>query len=964
MTGRTECRLLGPFEVRVAGALVPVRGRQRVALATLALFAGRVVSTETLAERIWSDQQPQQARASLQTLITRLRRLLGADLIETSAHGYRLRLEAVDTDLQEFRQFVESARQAAAAGDTGSELSLLQKAVQLWYGEPLSDLPSQRLRADAAGIVEEWFRAMERRLDIDLAAGRHRAILGELRTLVVRYPLREALWERLILALHRAGRRADALAAYREAAGIVRGQLGLDPGRRMNELHQSILQDEGVAEEPPESEPADLPAGAATPRQLPPEAAGFVGRAGDLATLDALLDEPATAGQSQRVVTAAVDGPAGIGKTTLVVHWAHRVSRRFVGGQLYVNLHGYGTEKPLDPTDALDFMLRSLGVPAARIPSDVDARSALLRSELAGRRTLIILDNARDSEQVRPLLPGSGSLALITGRRQLRSLVVREGARRITLGLLDDAEATGLLGWVVGPERVGADPAPVAAIVELCARLPLALRVVAEYAARRPAEPLADIADDLRQQRSRLDALSTDDGVSTDLRAVFSWSYNALQPDTARMFRYLGLLPGADICPMAAAALAGLPVHRATRLLDQLTAVHLVANPALGRYEFHDLIGEYARERAETEETEADRYAAADRLLHWYLHTAVGARNGLTSYTFIEPLPAPAELVVPATFSGHDDAMAWFEAEIKTILLVIDRAVVTGQSHEAILLSLASWDFLWLAGYRHDLLAIYQRSVRLAGELGARRLEGKALSFLAIAYRGLGFWDDAYAAIDRSIGIFVELRVPEHEAFALVRRANVLMTAEDLDGAARDLERALEMSRQDGHLGVAGDAHNHLCIVETRRQHFDKAIDHGKRSVEIFRHLGETVRMTASLDTYAEALELSGRPLEAMAPYREALALTREIGAVPWRAVVLKDMGRALQTLGELAEARQTWQEAYETYRRLDDPTADTVKGLLDNLDRDGEQGSWGFFGVRDRSSDHPHTSTTVCAGH
>jgi DNA-binding SARP family transcriptional activator len=935
MPGRTECRLLGPFEVRVAGAVVPVRGRQRVALATLALFAGRVVSTETLAERIWSDQPPQQVRASLQTLITRLRRLFGADLIETSAHGYRLRIEAAGTDLLEFRQYVESARKAAEAGDTEAELSLLKQAVRLWRGEPLSDLPSEQLRADAAGVVEEWFRALERRLDIDLAAGRHREILGELRTLVVRYPLREALWERLILALHRAGRRADALAAYREAAGTVRGQLGLDPARRMSDLHLAILQDHETAQEPPESAPAEsVPAGPWTPRQLPPEAAGFVGRATDLETLDALLDAPATAGQPQRVVAAAVDGPAGVGKTTLVVHWAHRVSRRFLGGQLYVNLHGYGAEKPVDPADALDFMLRSLGVPAARIPPDLDARSALLRSELAGRRTLIILDNARDSEQVRPLLPGSGSLALITGRRQLRSLAVREGARRITLGLLDDNEATGLLGWVLGPNRVSADPAAVAAIVELCARLPLALRVVAEYAARRPDEPLAGIAAELRQQRSRLDALSADDDVSTDLRAVFSWSYNALESDAARMFRYLGLLPGADTCPLAAAALAGVPVRQATRLLDQLTAVHLVSNPSVGRYEFHDLIGEYAHERAETQETESDRYAAADRLLQWYLHTAVGARNSLTSYDFIEPLPPPDELIVPAEFTENDDAMAWFEAEIKTILLVIDRAAAVGLAREAILLSLASWDFLWLAGYRHDLLAIYRRAVDLAGELGARRLEGKALSFLAISYRGLGHRDDAYHAIDRSIQIFAELGVPEHEAFALVRRANVLMTADDLDGAARDLERALEMSRQGGHLGVAGDAHNHLCIVETRQQHFDMAIDHGKRSVEIFRHLGETVRMTASLDTYAEALELSGRPLEAIPPYREALTLTREIGAVPWRAVILKDLGRALRTLGELAEARQTWQEAYETYVRLDDPTADTIKGLLDDLDK------------------------------
>ncbi|WP_163573382.1 NB-ARC domain-containing protein [Fodinicola feengrottensis] len=326
----------------------------------------------------------------------------------------------------------------------------------------------------------------------------------------------------------------------------------------MTVLREAILQDgTAAAYEPAPADAAEatpVPAGAWTPRQLPPDIAGFVGRAADLAVLDELVDETIDA----RVVTAAVDGPAGIGKTALVVHWAHRVSGHFPDGQLYVNLHGYGTEKPVETAGALDFMLRSLGVPAARIPPDLDARSALLRSELAGRRLLVILDNARDSEQVRPLLPGSGSLALITGRRQLRSLAVREGARRITLGLLDDMDAVALLHRVLGAERVRHDPAAAVEVVDLCARLPLALRVVAEYAARRLDEPLAEVAADLRAQRSRLDALSADDGVSTDLRAVFSWSYNALSDSAARMFRLLGLSPGTEFSACAAAALAGL----------------------------------------------------------------------------------------------------------------------------------------------------------------------------------------------------------------------------------------------------------------------------------------------------------------------------------------------------------------------------------------------------------------------
>ncbi|WP_279582905.1 NB-ARC domain-containing protein [Fodinicola feengrottensis] len=382
----------------------------------------------------------------------------------------------------------------------------------------------------------------------------------------------------------------------------------------------------------PETAPASPTALVRPPRQLPSDIAGFAGRADHLATLDALI-QPVAGRTPSAVVISAIDGAAGIGKTALAVHWAHRVSDRFPDGQLYLNLRGFGPGAPVPAADALDTALRSLNVPADRIPADLDARAAAFRSELAGRRLLILLDNARDSDHVRPLLPGSDSLVLITSRRQLRGLTAREGAQRITVGQLTTPEALSLslLSAAVGAERVAREPAAAAGIVELCDRLPLTVRLAAEPAARHPSRPLGDLLSDLHHQRHRLDTFALDDA-PTDLRAVFSWSYQALAAPAALLFALLGLHPGNDVSIGAAAALAGLDNRRAAALMDELVSTSMLERRSADRYEFHDLLREYAREVAETELTDRDRSAAIDRLLDWYVHTAANARERLSEY--------------------------------------------------------------------------------------------------------------------------------------------------------------------------------------------------------------------------------------------------------------------------------------------------------------------------------------------
>ncbi|MFI9598029.1 BTAD domain-containing putative transcriptional regulator [Nonomuraea sp. NPDC052265] len=584
-------RLLGPLDVIVGGGITGVSGiRRRTALATLALRVGEAVSSDRLIDIVWGGSAPVTAVNTLQSHISYLRRLLGVRTsIVTRAAGYALDAADITTDVLAAERLVEQARQAA---DPAGRAARLREALALWRGRPLDDLSVHPWLEEQAGRLERVHMiAVTMLIAARLDLGEHAALIPELEDLTHRHHFDEDLHRQLMLALYRTGRQADALALYQRLRCRLGEELGIAPGRPLQALEEAILRHD-VAIDPPSS-PAGRAAEAArviVPAQLPPGAGAIVGRLDEVGRLDLALGlkfgSPAI---------LSVVGPAGVGKTALAVHWAHRAAERFPDGQLYVDLRGFDPHGPaMDPADALRVFLYALSAPPHVVPIGLAAQVGLYRSLLAGKRVLVVLDNARDAAHVRPLLPSSpGCAAVVTSRTQLTPLVITERAHQLTLGPLPPAEAYALLADRVGKETMAAEPEAADRIVERCGGLPLALAIAAAQALTYPARPLTRLAAHLRS--SPLDTLTGGDP-ATNLRAVFSWSYRSLSSAAAALFRGLGSLPGIGTTAQAAAELAGLPVHRVRPILDELVGAHLLTRLADDRYALHELLKAYAAE--------------------------------------------------------------------------------------------------------------------------------------------------------------------------------------------------------------------------------------------------------------------------------------------------------------------------------------------------------------------------------
>ncbi|WP_410640210.1 BTAD domain-containing putative transcriptional regulator [Amycolatopsis sp. lyj-346] len=581
-----EIRLLGPVEVVAGPRRVPAGRRQlRVMLAVLAAAAPRPVPVPVLIDRVWGEHPPAGVRQAVWTRVAGIRKVLAegagepVPVVSWQPGGYVLRVDPDRVDLHRFRRLTAAARRPGCPDP--ERVTLLAAALDLWRGTPLAGLGGEWVarqrdswqleRLDAAVA---WARAAVR-------VGRHAAVAPVARDLLEDHPHSEPLATALVRALAADHRTGEALAECRAACERVRRDLGVPPGRELLSLRQALLGGEPLPVPPAAAGPVVVPA------QLPADVAGFAGRRPELARLDALLDGAAG--------VIAVSGTAGVGKTALTAHWAHRVRGRFPDGQLYLNLRGFDPGGPsMEPAEASGLVLDGLGVPAGRIPAGPDARAALYRSLLAGRRVLVVLDNARDAAQVRPLLPGApGSLVLVSSRTTLTGLVAANGAHLLALDPLPPAEARQLLAARLGRTRVAAEPAAVTGIVTACAGLPLALVIAAARALTRPRLRLDVLAGELLDARSRLAVLSGDDP-GTDLGTVLSWSYAALSPPARRLFRLLGPVPGPDLTPAAAASLAGTPVHRIEPLLTELTRANVFAEPVPGRYRCHELLRSYA----------------------------------------------------------------------------------------------------------------------------------------------------------------------------------------------------------------------------------------------------------------------------------------------------------------------------------------------------------------------------------
>jgi DNA-binding SARP family transcriptional activator len=544
-----EFCLLGPLTVRCDGAAVPVAaGKQRAVLAALLLDAGRVVPVGELAQALWGPEPPASARVTVQNYVMRLRKALraaGRDLITTQPGGYQISVPPAEVDVAQFAALVWAARSAARAAEWDVAAARSRAALALWRGEPLSDVGSDALaRREVPRLAELRLQALEARIEADVQAGRQAEVIAEAQALAAEHPLRERLHALLMLALHRDGRTGEALAAYQDARRVLVAELGAEPGTGLRQLHQQILAADpalagpqpvaGIAEAGPGPGGGCARSGgigpgggtgpgsdAVVPRQLPGAVPHFAGRAAELAALTAMLDQ-AGGRTPDTMLIAAISGTAGVGKTALAVRWAHEVADRFPDGQLYVNLRGYDPDQPVTAADALAGFLSALGVAGPDIPAGADERAARYRSLLAGRRMLVVLDNAREVEQVRLLLPGAPDcVVLVTSRDSLAGLVARHGASRLEVGLLPIGDAVALLRALIGG-RADADPAAAAALAARCARLPLALRVAAELAAALPASSLADLVCELAGQQ-RLDLLDAGGEQREEGRAGGLW---------------------------------------------------------------------------------------------------------------------------------------------------------------------------------------------------------------------------------------------------------------------------------------------------------------------------------------------------------------------------------------------------------------------------------------------------------
>jgi DNA-binding SARP family transcriptional activator len=737
--------------------------QQRELLALLLLDANRVVSVDRLIGQLWGERPPATARSLLHGCVTDLRRALrtgddgdtGQPLLSRPP-GYLLRVRPGELDRDRAHELAAAAGGAAAAG-TRTELersaALLAEALALWRGPVLAGLTGPACVAEAARLEELALTLLERRVDVDLRLGRFADLAGELPARVRAQPLREPLWARLIIALYGAGRQADALAAYREVRRTLVQELGIELNAGLQRLERAVL----ARDDPVElvrREAGESPVAIARdrqpdrPAQLPAAVAGFAGRDGALAELDRL----ALAAGAATVVISAVSGTPGVGKTALAVHWAHRVADRFPDGQLYVNLRGFDPGgEPTEPSDALRGFLGALGVPAGRIPAGLDAQAALYRSVLDGRRVLVVLDNARDAEQARPLLPGTPTAAVVvTSRNRLTGLVATDGAHPILLDVLSVPEARALLARRLGAARLAAEPDAVDTIVDRCARLPLALAIAAARAATRPDHTLTAVAAELAAADDRLDALDAGE-VGARVRAVFSWSYAALTPPAARLFRLLGLHPGPDLSAAAAAGLAGPPGSQTRGLLAELTRENLLAEPVPGRYACHDLLRAYAADLARSSDPDRARSAATARLLDHHLHTAYAAVQLLYPHRDppIVPLGRPEDGAGVERPADDRAATAWLTAEYAVLLGVLDLAARLGCDAHTWLLAWALDPFLQGRADWPSSATAWQGAGAAAARLGDLAAQAYADRMLAGSYIRLGRHSDAHARLER-----------------------------------------------------------------------------------------------------------------------------------------------------------------------------------------------------------------------
>jgi DNA-binding SARP family transcriptional activator len=912
--------------------------RLRVLLAALLLQANTPVSAHALAEAVWGGQLPPAAIQTLRSYVRRLRQALGPQagaLIQARDPGYLIRLEDAELDVLEFGTLCREAAAALPTGAWSRASDAAGRALELWRGAPLLDVPSQLLHEEIVPRLEQLrVQAIEDRAEAELHLGRQEQLVPELRDLTVQHPLRERFHAQLMLALCRCGRQAEALECYRGARRVLVQELGIEPGPELRRLHERVLAGDvsllvsGQGERVPESDRA----GAPVPRQLPAPVLYFTGRAAQLKELDELLDqtEVETAGT---VVISAIGGTTGVGKTTLAVHWARQVANRFPDGQIYVNLRGFtpsGT--PAEPTEAIRGCLDALGVPAERIPSDLAAQTGLYRSVLAGRKILVMLDNARDEEQVRPLLPHApGCLTLITSRNQLTGLAAAEGARLLTLDVLSHAEACQMLTARLGCDRADAEPEALGEIAELCARLPLALAVAAARMAAKPRFPLTGLAAELRASRGRLEALDTGDPAVT-VRGALSWSYRGLSGPAQRIFRLLAVHLGPDISVAAAASLAGAELTLVRHHLAELTRAHLLNEHRPGRYAFHDLLRAYAAEQAAALDDGPNRKAAIGRVLDHYLHTACAADRLLVPSRDVPVTLAPPPRASPEHLMDREQAHAWFAADHHGLLAAVTLADHNGFDVHAWQLPWAMGMFLDMQGHSREQSAIQNIAIAAAERLGDTAAQAVSHLLQGRAFTRSCDYGPAHACYSRALRLYEQLGDRAREARAYEGLGAVAQHQEQHAAAVEHARQALRLYQEAGHQAGQAMALNNVGFCLALLGDYRQASTFCRQALILYQQLGQDYGQAAAWDSIGYIENRLGCQADAISCYQQSLGLIREIGDRRGEAEILTHFGDAHQAAGSVDEARAAWQQALDILSSLRHPDVGKVRHRLSLL--------------------------------
>ncbi|ACU34352.1 AfsR/SARP family transcriptional regulator [Actinosynnema mirum] len=936
MGDRSRCGLefgvLGPLRVVADGGPIAIGRRGvRALLAVLVLEANRVVPIDELVDRLWGDEPPATARTIVHGYVSRLRKVLdaadpaGSARILTTPPGYQLAVDPWRLDHHRARRLISSARGKPAT----SRAPLLRDALRLWRGPVLADVPN----APGSDLAELRLVALEERAAAELELGHHLEVVGELRQLVAEHPFRERLVAQAVLALYRSGRRADALDAYQRFHRRLVDELGIDPGPDLRALHERVLRDDPalLPARAPETPGVAPRPGVVVPAQLPAAASGFVGRDEELAWLDRLCDTR----DRDATTTAVLDGPPGIGKSELAVAWGHRRAAQFPDGLLFAQLGGHADDERarVGPDEVLARFLLALGVPADAVPRGTADRVGLYRSVLAGRRVLVVLDDARDAEHVRLLLPpGSGSLALVTSRLRLGSLVVSAGARVLTLDVLAEDESARLVDEAVGKPLSEQEPDAVRDLARLCGNLPLALRIAAARLVSSPEWAVASLVDALADDSTRLRALDladADAGGGVGVARALALSYRELPDELAEVFRAAGLVPGRRVTAQAVAALCRTDAGTAARRLAELADAHLLLERGRGDYALHDLVRLYARELLA--DVPPERTAAAlGRLLDHYLAACDRARRLLRPATDgLDPGQSDHRAARPAT-SGQ--ALLWFDKEWPNIV-ALARAGAERGLHRRV------WQLVRLVHTRCAVRAVDDGWSELAAiGLASARAEGDPRGEVLVLHAAhsvalrTGPAPGPLADARRAHRIAEGLGEARYLVLALDQLASALLATGETGAAITRYREAVEAARRDGD--VLGEAHvlNNLAQAEQAAGRRETAARHQFQAAELFHRTGDQRGHALAVGNLAELYAELDLLVEAEESARQAVQLAVGGTMRYEEAFGRQVLGAVLARRGERSAARAELVESLRLFERLGSPRAASVRIALDGL--------------------------------